>query len=105
MTLTAFRRISKLVYMVVKLSPELEARVQKLAAATGRAPDDLVEDAMAGYLAELAQTRNTLDSRYDEIKNGRALPVDGDDVFLQLRKKAKTAARHDRVCIPPGRSP
>jgi predicted transcriptional regulator len=75
--------------MVVKLSPELEARVQKLAAATGRAPDELVEDAMAGYLAELTQTRNTLDSRYDEIKSGRALPVDGENVFLQLREKSQ----------------
>jgi predicted transcriptional regulator len=89
MTLTAFRHISKLVYMVVKLSPELEARLQKLAATTGRAPDDLVEDAIAGYLVELAQTRNNLDSRYDEIKSGRALPVDGEDVFLQLRKKSQ----------------
>jgi predicted transcriptional regulator len=88
--LTVFLRISKLVCMVVKLSPELEARLQKLSAATGRAPDDLVEGAMAGYLAELAQTRNTLDSRSDEIKSGRALPVDGQDVFLQLRKKCQT---------------
>jgi len=75
--------------MVVKLSPELEARLQKLSAATGRAPDDLVEDAMAGYLAELAQTRNTLDSRYDDIKSGNTLPVDGEDVFLQLREKSQ----------------
>jgi len=89
MTLTVFLRISKLVYVVVKLSPELEARLQKLAAATGRAPDDLVEDAMTGYLADLAQARNTLDSRYDEIKSGRALPVDGENVFLQLRKKSQ----------------
>ena len=90
MTLTVFRRISKLVYMVVKLSPELEARLQKLSAATGRAPDELVEDAMAGYLAELAQTRNTLDSRYDELKSGRALPVDGEGVFRRLREKSQT---------------
>jgi hypothetical protein len=48
---------------------------RKLAAATGRAPDELVEEAMAGYLAELTQVRNMLDGRYDDIKSGRVQPV------------------------------
>ena len=43
----------------------------ELAASTGRAPDELVEDAMSGYLAELSQLRNTLDRRYDQIKSGK----------------------------------
>jgi predicted DNA-binding protein len=50
--------------MVVRLSPETESRLRELAAPTGRAPDDLVEDAMTGYLAELSQVRDMLDSRY-----------------------------------------
>jgi len=37
--------------MAVHLKPETEARLQELAAATGRAPEELVEDAMSGYLA------------------------------------------------------
>jgi predicted DNA-binding protein len=41
--------------MVVKLKPETESRLQRLAAKTGREPAELVEDAMAGYLAELAE--------------------------------------------------
>lgn len=75
--------------MVVRLKPETESRLQELAASTGRAPDELVEDAMAGYLAELAQLRTTLDGRYDEIKSGRVKPVDGEAALEKLRSKSK----------------
>jgi predicted transcriptional regulator len=73
--------------MVVRLSPETESRLQELAATTGRAPDDLLEDAMAGYLLELAQARKMVDDRYDDIKSGRIKPVDGEAAFTQLRQK------------------
>jgi predicted transcriptional regulator len=91
--LTAYRRPSKLVGMVVRLKPETESRLIELAAATGRAPDDLVEDAMAGYLAELAQVRTTLDRRYDEITNGQTKAIDGDEAFGLLRDKGKDRRR------------
>jgi predicted transcriptional regulator len=77
--------------MVVKLKPETEIRLQQLAESTGRTPEDLVEDAMVGYLAELAQLKSTLDSRYDEIKSGRVQPIGGEQALAQLRK-----ANHDR---------
>ncbi len=73
--------------MVVKLKPETESRLQELAASTGRAPDELAEDAMSGYLAELAQLRNTLDRRYDQIKSGKVQPIGGEDAFTRLRNK------------------
>ncbi len=73
--------------MVVHLKPETESRLQELAATTGRAPDDLIEDAMAGYLAELAQVRTTLDARYDEIKSGRVRPIDAEEAFNRLRSR------------------
>ncbi len=79
--------------MVVRLKPETESRLQELAATTGRAPDELVEDAMSGYLAELTQLRNTLDGRYDEIKSGRVRPVDGEKAFHKLRQKSKDRRR------------
>lgn len=79
--------------MAVNLKPETESRLQELAAKTGRAPDELVEDAMAGYLAELAQVRDTLDRRYDEIKSGRVKPIDGQDAFKRLRSKSKDRRR------------
>jgi predicted transcriptional regulator len=75
--------------MEVHLRPETESRLQELAAKTGRAPDDLVEDAMAGYLQELAQVRETLDTRYDDIKNGSVRPIDGEDAFAALRRKSE----------------
>lgn len=75
--------------MVVHLKAETESRLQELAASSGRAPDELVEDAMAGYLAELAQLRTTLDGRYDEIKSGRVKPIDGEAAFKSLRSRSK----------------
>jgi len=75
--------------MQVHLKPETESRLQELAAKTGRAPDELVEDAMAGYLQELAQIREVLDGRYDDIKSDRVTPVDGEEAFVNLRRKSK----------------
>jgi predicted transcriptional regulator len=73
--------------MEVRLKPETESRLQELAAQTGRAPDELVEDAMVGYLQELTHTRQMLDSRYDDIKSGRVKPVDGEGFFESLRQR------------------
>lgn len=76
--------------MVVHLKPETESRLRELAATTGRAPDELVEGAMAGYLAEMAQVRKMLDNRYDEIKSGRVVPIDGGEAFERLRRKSES---------------
>jgi len=79
--------------MQVHQKPETESRLQELAATTGRAPDELVEDAMAAYLDELAQVRKMLDSRYDEIKSGGAQPIDGEEAFDRLRRKSEDRHR------------
>jgi predicted transcriptional regulator len=75
--------------MEVHLRPEIESRLQELAAKTGRAPNELIEDAMAGYLQELAQTREMLDSRYDDLKSDRVKPVEGEEAFATLRRKSE----------------
>jgi predicted transcriptional regulator len=93
MLLTWRVQASKLTEMVVHLKPETESRLQELAATTGRAPDELVEDAMAGYLAELEQVRKTLDERYDDIRGGRVQPVDGEEAFNRLRRKSEDNRR------------
>jgi predicted transcriptional regulator len=82
--------------MEVHLRPETESRLQELAAKTGRAPDDLVEDAMAGYLKELAETREMLDGRYDDITSGRVNPIDGEEAFANLRRKSELLRNQDR---------
>ena len=78
---------SKLTHMEVHFKPATESRLQELASKSGRPTDDLVEDAMVAYLAEVAGLRTLLDSRYDDIKSGRVEPVDGEDFFESLRQR------------------
>jgi hypothetical protein len=85
--LTDSRTLSKLIFMQFRFKPETKSRLIELAARSGRAPNDLVEDAMAGYLAELVEVRGTLDSRYGDSKSGRAKPVDGDAFLESLRQR------------------
>jgi predicted DNA-binding protein len=76
--------VPKLVFMEVHFKPETESRLAELASRSGRTADDLVEDALAGYLAEVAGVREMLDGRYDEIKSGQIKPVDGEAFFASL---------------------
>jgi predicted transcriptional regulator len=94
--LTPPTALSKLAPMEVHFRPETESRLQELATKTGRAPGDLIEDAMAGYLQELAQIRGMLDGRYDDLKSGRVKPLDGEEAFANLRRKSKSDARRAR---------
>jgi predicted DNA-binding protein len=73
--------------MEVHLKPETESRLNELSTQSGRPTDELVEDAMAGYLAEVAEVRSMLDGRYDDIKSGRVKPIDGEAFFEDLRQR------------------
>lgn len=73
--------------MEVHLRPETESRLVALASQSGRGVDDLVEDAMAAYLSEVAGVRAMLDGRYDEIKSGRVKSEDGEAFFDRLRER------------------
>ena len=77
--------------MEVHFTPDTQAKLDRLVMETGRPADEFVQDAMAGYVDELADVRATLDSRYDDLKSGRVKPVGGDEVIARLR--AKSAAR------------
>jgi predicted transcriptional regulator len=74
--------------MDVRFRPETESRLQELADRSGRAPSDLIEDAMAAYLQEVAGVREMLDGRYEDLKSGRIQAVDGDAAFADLRRKS-----------------
>ena len=74
--------------MEVHFNPDLQAKLDELATETGRPTDELVEDAVLGYFNELAQTRESLNSRYDELKSGRMKPIPGDEVIARLREKS-----------------
>ena len=69
-----------------------EARVRKLnelAAVSGRAAEDIVEDALAGCLDEVSSLRERLDARYDELGSCRIQPIDGDEAAARLREKSQ----------------
>jgi predicted transcriptional regulator len=74
--------------MEVQVSPETAKKLNELAAASGRAPQEIVEDVLAAYLGEVATVRKTLDSRYDDLKSGRVKPIDGEEAFRQLGEKS-----------------
>ena len=73
--------------MEVHFAPDLQAKIDQLVSETGRTPDKLIADAMAGYVAELAETREMINSRYDDLKSGKVKPIDGEAFFESLRKR------------------
>ena len=75
--------------MELQVSPETAKKLNDLAASSGRAAEDIVEDALAGYLQEIASVRQTLESRYDDLKSGRVTPIDGEEAFRRLRDKSE----------------
>jgi predicted transcriptional regulator len=85
--LTELSYVLKLTSMEVHLKPETASRLAELALKSGRATDDLVEYAMAGYLQELTEAREMLDSRYADLKSGRVAPMDGEVFFDNLRRR------------------
>ncbi len=80
--------------MEVHFAPDVEKKLHDLAEQSGRGTDELLEDALAGYLDELGRTRDMLDSRYDELKSGAVKPIDGEEAIARL--KAKTEAQRRR---------
>jgi predicted transcriptional regulator len=75
--------------MDVRVTPETAKKLKDLAATSGRAPEDIVEDALAGYLGEVVSVRKTLDSRYDDLTSGRVKPIGGEEAFRKLREKSE----------------
>jgi hypothetical protein len=76
--------------MEVHFAPDAEKKLNDLAAQSGRGTDELLQDALAAYFDELVQTRDMLDSRYDELKGGRVKPIDGEEAFARLQAKTET---------------
>jgi predicted DNA-binding protein len=74
--------------MEVRFDPEIQARLDRLPAESGRAKDELVQHAMPGYLDELERTLGMLASRYDDLKSGKVKPVSGEEVIARLREKS-----------------
>lgn len=73
----------------INLTPRTQAKLDKLAHETGRNADELVEDALVGYLGDVDQLREVLDRRYDDLKSGRVGAIDGDVALAQMRQKSR----------------
>jgi hypothetical protein len=65
----------------------LQAKLDQLVSETGCPPEKFIEDALASYFPECAETREMLDRRYDELKSGNVTLIDGEDFFEGLRKR------------------
>ena len=85
--------------MEVHFAPETEKKLKDLAAQSGRSTaDELVQQVVEGYFEELAQAREILDSRYDDLKSGKVKAIPGDEVAAHFREKS-TAARRSQPDI------
>lgn len=73
--------------MEVHFAPDLQAKIDELVNETGCTPGQLIEDAMAAYIAELGEAREMLNSRYDDLKSGKVVAIDGEAFFEDLRKR------------------
>jgi predicted transcriptional regulator len=80
--------------MEINFTPDVEKRLNDLAAQSGRGPDQLLQDALAGYLDELTRTQDTLNSRYDDLKSGKVEAVDGEEAFARLKAKTEAQRSH-----------
>jgi len=87
-----FSRILK--GMEVHFTPETEKKLKDLAAQSGRGTaDELVRDVVEGDFDELAQARDMLNSRYDDLKSGKVKPISGGEVKAYFREKSAAARR------------
>ena len=73
--------------MEVQFEPAVQAKLEQIARESGLDAVQLVQDAVAGYVDELAGTREMLDSRYDDIKSGKVKMIPGDEAFARLRAR------------------
>jgi hypothetical protein len=93
--------------MEVHFAPELQAKIDGLVKDSGCPVEELIENAMEAYIADLVQAREMLDSRYDDLKSGRVKPISRDEMIAHFREKSAAARRNcpvqDRVWYPEAR--
>ncbi|MGA3203288.1 MAG: hypothetical protein ABSF12_12435 [Bryobacteraceae bacterium] len=82
--------------MEVRFTPEVQTKLEQMARETGRPSDELVEDAVIGYFDELANAREMLDRRFEDLESGRVRAIDGEEAYRLLMEKTE-AQRHHRA--------
>lgn len=77
--------------MEVVFSAEVQEQLERMARESGRTEQELVEDAVRGYLRDLAEVREMLDSRYDDVVNGTVETLSAEEVEEYFREKSAKA--------------
>ncbi len=75
--------------MEVQFTPDVQAKLDKMARDVGRPSDELVQDAVMSFFDELTLTRETLERRYRELDSGRVQPIDGEEAYRRLMAKTE----------------
>ena len=83
--------------MEVHFKPDVQAKLEQMAPESGRASDELIEDAVIGYFDELSQTREMLDRRFDDLESGSVQPINGDEAYRRLMEKIGAQRQRDRT--------
>jgi predicted transcriptional regulator len=79
--------------MEVHFTPEVQAKLDRMAQESGCPSEELVEEAVIGYFDELSYAREMLDRRYDDLESGRVKPIDGEEAFRRLMEKTEAQRR------------
>jgi predicted transcriptional regulator len=70
--------------MDIQLTPEVQAKLDRLAAETGVARNEFVQDALAGYFDELGEVRAIIGRRFDDVKSGRVTAIPSEQVASRM---------------------
>lgn len=82
--------------MEVHFTPEVQTKLEQMARESGRSSNELVEDAVIGYFDELAQSRELLDRRFDDLESGRVKPIDGEEAYRLLMERTEAQRQHSQ---------
>jgi len=87
--------------MEVHFTPEIQRKLNDLAEQNGRgSADELVQSVVDGYFDELAQAREMLDSRDDDLNAGLVKPIDGEEFSEKLsRRQSDLLKKHGASMI------
>ena len=76
-----------------RFKPEVQTKLEQMARESGRPSEELVEDAVLRYFDELANAREMLDRRFDDLESGRVKPIDGEEAYRLLMEKTEAHRR------------
>ena len=82
--------------MEVVFSAEVQEQLERMARESGRTEQELVEDAVRVYLRDLAEVREMLDSRYDDVVNGTVETLSAEEVQEYFRERSAAARREQQ---------